>query len=171
MCCRCIFLLPLHGVCVVLICLDSVPSVPSGHPEDVRGQPIDSRTIKITWSPPHPSQQNGDLLGYKVLYVREDSPLGPGGAPEINVLPSEHSATISNLDKWTEYKVWVKAYTRVGDGPLSPVIIVLTDEDGMSAPHEAVTTYIVRSTDPLLMLSARHSLLSALYFALSLRFV
>ena len=79
-----------------------------------------------------------------MLYVPADSAAGPSGAQEINVLPNEHTATINNLAKWTKYKVWVKAYTRVGDGPLSPAIIVLTDEDGMSATILHVPQHILQ---------------------------
>jgi hypothetical protein len=98
----------------------------------VAGVALDSRTLRVTWSPPPTSQQNGEILGYKVLVVPADAAHGPADAQEINVTPSEHSATVNNLAKWTKYKVWVKAYTRVGDGPLSPTILVTTDEDGMS---------------------------------------
>lgn len=41
---------------------------------------------------------------------------------------------ISNLEKWTEYKVWVRAHTDVGPGPESNPVLVRTDEDGRLNP-------------------------------------
>ena len=134
---------------LVLLCpLSSL--VPSAAPEDVEGTAIDSQTLRITWSPPPLEQQNGDILGYRLLYTPADSGYGPNRAVEIEKRADERSATLASLQKWTSYKVWVKAYTSIGDGPLSSVIVVQTDEDGMwnsrctgiIAVKHSATTYI-----------------------------
>jgi len=44
---------------------------------------------------------------------------------------SEQSHVLAGLDSWTQYKIWVAAATNAGEGPLSDVIVVQTDEDGM----------------------------------------
>ena len=114
----------------------------------MRGQALGSRTVKITWKPPPEEQQNGEVLGYRVLYAQADTGYGPNEAQEINVLADDRSSTISDLDKWTQYKVWVSAYTSVGDGPRSAVIYVETDEDGMCDTRCSLwpgTTYIMGS--------------------------
>uniref|UniRef100_A0ACB8F5Q3 Uncharacterized protein n=1 Tax=Sphaerodactylus townsendi TaxID=933632 RepID=A0ACB8F5Q3_9SAUR len=53
---------------------------------------------------------------------------------------------ISNLEKWTEYKVWVRAHTDVGPGPDSTPVLVRTDEDVPSAPPRKVEVEPVNST-------------------------
>ncbi|ETE69572.1 Receptor-type tyrosine-protein phosphatase F, partial [Ophiophagus hannah] len=53
---------------------------------------------------------------------------------------------ISNLEKWTEYKVWVRAHTDVGPGPESIPVSVRTDEDVPSAPPRKVEVESVNST-------------------------
>jgi protein sidekick len=41
-------------------------AVPTGEPQAVEGQPVSSTEVRLHWKPPQQSQQNGDLLGYKV---------------------------------------------------------------------------------------------------------
>jgi len=54
-------------------------------------------------------------------------------ASSVTVPGSERSHVLSGLDEWTQYKVWVAAATSAGEGPLSDVIVVQTDEDGTCA--------------------------------------
>ena len=37
---------------------------------------------------------------------------------------------VTGLQKYTEYEFQVLAFTSVGDGPISPVVVVRTMEDG-----------------------------------------
>lgn len=46
------------------------------------------------------------------------------------VAPHLQSYKLDGLATWKEYKIWVVAFTTVGDGPPSPHILVQTDEDG-----------------------------------------
>ena len=39
--------------------------------------------------------------------------------------------SVTGLDKFTEYEFQVLAYTSDGDGPMSPVEVKRTKEDGM----------------------------------------
>ena len=48
----------------------------------------------------------------------------------VLVSGSEQSHVLSGLDKWTKYKIWVAAASSAGEGPMSDVIVVQTDEDG-----------------------------------------
>lgn len=116
---------PLASVCAPLL------AVPTAPPQQVRGSALDSRSLRIHWEPPPLEQHNGAIVYYKVKYLRSDA--APGSAPyEALKSPSEHSHTVTGLDKWTEYRVWVLAGTAVGDGPPSPQVLVRTDEDGTS---------------------------------------
>jgi len=61
---------------------------------------------------------------------------GPGDPtnelPSVTVPGSQQSRVLAGLERWTQYKIWVAASTSAGEGPLSDVVVVQTDEDGMS---------------------------------------
>lgn len=71
-------------------------------------------------------------MGYRVRYAEADGGVEVQEAPMLVIEASRTSCEISDLLKYTQYKVWVAAYTQIGDGPYSDVIIVQTDEDGRS---------------------------------------
>lgn len=111
-------------------------AVPGAPPQQVRGVALDSRSLRISWEPPPRELHNGAITYYKVKYIRADA--APGAAPyEALKGPAELSHTITGLDKWTPYRVWVLAGTSVGDGPASPQVLVRTDEDGTSSDGDA----------------------------------
>ncbi|KAG0437323.1 hypothetical protein HPB47_017497 [Ixodes persulcatus] len=114
--------------------------VPGAPPQQVRAHALDSRSLRVSWDPPPREQHNGAITYYKVKYLRSDAP--PGGAPyEALKGPADLSHTITGLDKWTEYRVWVLAGTAVGDGPSSPQVLVRTDEDGTCAPPPSTSRH------------------------------
>lgn len=41
------------------------------------------------------------------------------------------SYMLEDLEKWTEYLVWMRAHTNVGPSPESPAAHIRTKEDGM----------------------------------------
>jgi hypothetical protein len=41
-------------------------AVPTGEPQAVEGEAVSATEVRLRWKPPQQSQQNGDLLGYKV---------------------------------------------------------------------------------------------------------
>ena len=50
--------------------------------------------------------------------------------PMVDGIGREHSSwDLVGLEKWTEYRVWVRAHTDVGPGPESSPVLVRTDED------------------------------------------
>ena len=63
-----------------------------------------------------------------MLYKKKDS----GGLPAIlNIRNGTiHSQVVTGLDKYSEYKFQVVAFTSVGDGPKSSVVVKRTKEDG-----------------------------------------
>jgi hypothetical protein len=68
---------------------------------------------------------NGPLLGYKVIYA----PI-PGSYTEKDVSGRQTNYTITNLGKWTLYRIIVKRYNYKGDGPASADVMERTLEDG-----------------------------------------
>jgi hypothetical protein len=68
---------------------------------------------------------NGPLLGYKVIYA----PI-TGSDTVITISGGQTSYTITNLGKWSSYRIKVKCYNDKGDGPASADVINRTLEDG-----------------------------------------
>jgi len=48
----------------------------------------------------------------------------------VEVPADKRELTVDELERWTEYRVWMLAGTSVGDGPVSYPVTVKTDEDG-----------------------------------------
>lgn len=103
-------------------------AAPGAAPLSVSGEPVDSRSIQVTWSAPPTDHWNGVLDGYRVLYAEADG--GSSDGSVASVPADEVSYTVRGLRAWTQYNVWVLAYTAAGDGPRSDVIVVQTAEDG-----------------------------------------
>jgi len=55
-------------------CLFALCPVPSQPPENVNAMAVTSQSILVLWNPPPSSDQNGVLIGYRILYrvVRDD---------------------------------------------------------------------------------------------------
>lgn len=104
------------------------PLVPEAPPADVTGRAVSSKEIRITWKPPDPKKQNGKLEGYKAFVLEKGKP--EKDAVTKTVGGDQLSVSVGGLKIWTDYNVWVLAFTRVGDGPRSAVITTRTDEDG-----------------------------------------
>jgi Fibronectin type III domain len=102
----------------------------------VEGSALNTTSIRIRWRSPPESHQNGQILGYRVIYAAEGSgsqrvgSSPPHDAPSSTVAAAEHSYTIRGLMAWTTYKIWTLAFTGAGDGPMSDVIVVQTEEGG-----------------------------------------
>lgn len=103
--------------------------VPSSPPESPKCDVLSSTSIYITWSPPPADSQNGKVRGYKVFYVATDDMYEKN--TEMHVVKSNNQyLTVENLKKYTNYSVWVLAYTKVGDGVKTKQLYCRTYEDG-----------------------------------------
>jgi netrin-G3 ligand len=51
-------------------------------------------------------------------------------ASVVKVGKDARKLMLGELSIWTDYKIWVLAFTSVGEGPSSSPIIVKTQEDG-----------------------------------------
>ncbi|XP_053100715.1 receptor-type tyrosine-protein phosphatase F isoform X5 [Hemicordylus capensis] len=120
-------------------------STPSAPPQEVVCVSTSSTTIRVSWVPPPAQSRNGVITQYSIAYQAvegEDST-----KHVIEGIGHERSRwEINNLEKWTEYKVWVRAHTDVGPGPESIPVWVRTDEDVPSAPPRKVEVEPVNST-------------------------
>ncbi|KTG46126.1 hypothetical protein cypCar_00015598 [Cyprinus carpio] len=103
-------------------------SVPSGAPENVTVEAMSSSRILVTWGPVPEHEQNGNILGYKVMYKEKDS----GSEAQVSVVKGNltQSVLLRNLRKYVQYEIQVLAFTRIGDGQLSrPPVLERTKDD------------------------------------------
>ncbi|KAK2721963.1 hypothetical protein QYM36_002505, partial [Artemia franciscana] len=101
--------------------------MPEAPPENVRAEAVDSQKIRVTWEAPPEDQQNGIISGYRLHYVENYK---SDNSASIVTLPGiSREFIIEDLRKYTEYRIWILAFTEVGDGPPSYVINVRTEED------------------------------------------
>ncbi|XP_053394772.1 tyrosine-protein phosphatase Lar-like isoform X3 [Mercenaria mercenaria] len=119
------------GVRTILVQAKTPEFTPAAPPQAVSGRPLDPQSILVEWRPPPAEQQNGIILGYRVYFLRTEDGLSDSEADSVEV--TGNRATLSKLDIWTEYKIWVLAFTAAGDSPQSPPIFVKTHE---SVPNE-----------------------------------
>ncbi|KAK3107290.1 hypothetical protein FSP39_011199 [Pinctada imbricata] len=118
---------------------------PSGPPLEVKVKAIGSESLKVTWMPPAPENQNGEIKGYYVGYKETKSPSRYIYLPrdvEGEFLPE---LVLHNLEKFTEYSVHVQAYNAMGRGPVSTDIKVFTLEDVPSQPPQGVQATSINS--------------------------
>ena len=95
------------------------PPAPSGPPQNLTGEFINSTSLRITWDPPLPNDQNGVIRGYNVSYnISADESIFVRGT----------TVELAGLQKFTFYNVSVQAFT-VGSGPIDSTV-VQTDSDG-----------------------------------------
>nr|XP_027812023.1 protein sidekick-1 isoform X1 [Marmota flaviventris] len=112
-------------------------SVPSAAPENVSAQAVSSTQILLTWASVPEQDQNGLILGYKILYRAKD--LDP--EPRSHTVRGNHtrSALLAGLRKFVLYELQVLAFTRIGNGvPSMPLILERTKDDAPGPPVRLV---------------------------------
>ncbi|KAI2658294.1 Protein sidekick-2 [Labeo rohita] len=108
----------------------TLQGVPTIAPGNVKAEPVNSTTIRFTWTAPNPQFINGINQGYKLLAWE------PGKEDEMTIVTvrpnfqdSVHVGHISGLKKFSEYFTSVLCFTTPGDGPRSPPRRLRTHED------------------------------------------
>ncbi|XP_026200610.1 receptor-type tyrosine-protein phosphatase S isoform X4 [Anabas testudineus] len=123
---------------------------PSAPPQDIKCSSTSSTTLLVSWRPPPLESQNGVLSGYRVRYqVAVPSEVGSDdGEPmeEPTVPATEEQVLLQRLEKWTQYRIIVTAFTAIGPGPESEPLICRTDEDVPGAPPRRVEVEVLNST-------------------------
>ncbi|XP_006889806.1 PREDICTED: protein sidekick-1-like [Elephantulus edwardii] len=112
-------------------------SVPSAAPGNVTAEAVSSTQILLTWASVPEPDQNGLILGYKVLFRAKD--LDP--EPQSHVVRGNHtqSALLGGLRKFVVYELQVLAFTRIGNGvPSSPLVLERTKDDAPGPPVRLV---------------------------------
>nr|XP_060642877.1 protein sidekick-1 isoform X2 [Anolis sagrei ordinatus] len=112
-------------------------SVPSAPPENVSAEAVSSTQILLTWAAVPEAEQNGLILGYKILFKTKDTE----SKLSHQVVRGNHtlSVLLGGLRKYVLYEIQVLAFTRIGDGvPSSPPIIERTKDDAPGPPVRLV---------------------------------
>lgn len=83
----------------------------------------------MSWVAPPVASRHGDIVHYTLAYQAlsgEDLE-----RHDVRDIPADATSyVLEELEKWTEYRVWVRAHTDVGAGPESSPTRVWTQEDG-----------------------------------------
>uniref|UniRef100_A0A8C9ZLL9 DCC netrin 1 receptor n=1 Tax=Sander lucioperca TaxID=283035 RepID=A0A8C9ZLL9_SANLU len=90
--------------------------------ESVQAEALSPTSVQVSWDPP--SQPNGPVLGYRLLWT--ESPSGKEQSVEVNGL----NYKMEGLNKFTEYTVRVLAINRYGPGAAVDSVSVTTQSDG-----------------------------------------
>ena len=89
-----------------------------------------STSITASWHQLPVNARHGIIAGFKLFYKKTGS---AGLAVMLTITNGTiHSKVVTGLDKYTEYEFQVLAYTSVGNGPNSSVVVERTKEDGKS---------------------------------------
>ncbi|KAM9849037.1 protein tyrosine phosphatase receptor type Fa [Aulostomus maculatus] len=123
----------------------TVQSTPSAPPQDIRLLSLSSTSIEVSWVAPPSDSQHGEIVHYTLAYqalTEENMEHHQVSGIGANVT----SYVLKDLEKWTEYLVWVKAHTEVGPGPESAAVSIRTQEDVPGAPPRKVEADAINST-------------------------
>lgn len=109
--------------------------VPEGPPLDVECEASSSRSLRLRWTPPIHSVQNGHIVGYKVHYHLISRSVYTAHWPMVLPPPefkrvSSSPTNINGLIVFGNYSVRVSAYTRKGNGVSSLPIFCNTAPEG-----------------------------------------
>ncbi|XP_005410727.1 PREDICTED: receptor-type tyrosine-protein phosphatase F isoform X5 [Chinchilla lanigera] len=133
------------GVFTPTIEARTAQSTPSAPPQKVTCVSTGSTTVRVSWVPPPADSRNGVITQYSVAYEAVDGE--DRRRHVVDGISREHSSwDLVGLEKWTEYRVWVRAHTDVGPGPESSPVLVRTDEDVPSGPPRKVEVEPLNST-------------------------
>ena len=101
-------------------------TVPSGAPQSFTAVSTGVTSISLSWQLPLLADRNGVIVGYRVSLSSVSS------AETRTISTMDTNITVSSLSPYTTYECIVAAYTVVGDGPPSSIIIVQTQETSKS---------------------------------------
>ncbi|XP_028935753.1 protein sidekick-2 isoform X1 [Ornithorhynchus anatinus] len=107
-------------------------AVPTAAPCNVAVQGTTASQLDVTWEPPPPEAQNGDIQGYKI-YFWEALRRNDTERVKTLFLP-ENGVKLKNLTGYTAYLVSVLAFNAAGDGPRSSPARGRTQQAAPSAP-------------------------------------
>ena len=107
-----------------------VSPVPEESPMFIRGYPLNSTAIHISWNGLPPSRHKEQLLGYRVRYTRIGSLLHE--FEEANTASNVTETVVHNLVAHTKYEIEINGFNEIGHGPASKMLVIKTLSYGES---------------------------------------
>ena len=98
--------------------------MPSGAPQNLTGEALNSRQILLAWDSPLSQDRNGIITGFVVSVTT----LSTG--EQLQFVTASNNIIVSSLSPYTVYDCIVAATTSVGTGPFSEAFTLLTMEEG-----------------------------------------
>ena len=102
--------------------------VPSGPPSNTIGTALNSTHVSLSWDPPSPDQINGVIIGYNINFTELETGV------VSHLILEQTEAVIGPLHPHYTYNFTIVAFTLVGSGPTT-YVIVQTNEDGNICPY------------------------------------
>lgn len=81
--------------------------------------------ISLAWQPPLQETRNGIITGYTVSLSSVSS------TETRRITTTNTNLTVTSLRPYTTYECIVAAFTSIGEGPPTNIILVQTEETGM----------------------------------------
>ncbi|XP_059854532.1 protein sidekick-2 [Delphinus delphis] len=107
-------------------------AVPTAVPRNVAVHGATATQLDVTWDPPPPESQNGDIQGYKIYFWEAQR---RNLTERVKTLfLAENGVKLKNLTGYTAYMVSVAAFNAAGDGPRSTPARGQTQQAAPSAP-------------------------------------
>uniref|UniRef100_A0A8C5R1R5 Receptor-type tyrosine-protein phosphatase F n=1 Tax=Leptobrachium leishanense TaxID=445787 RepID=A0A8C5R1R5_9ANUR len=119
---------------------------PSSPPLKVQARMLSASTMLVQWE--LPEEANGQIRGFRIYYTTD--PHLPFSMWQKYNVADGHLTTIGTLTTGTTYSIRVLAYTSVGDGPLSDIIQVKTQQ---GVPAQPVDFQAEAESDTRIMLT------------------
>ena len=101
-------------------------TVPASSPQNVTAVSLSSTAIMVTWEEVPPIDRNGMITTYEVLYEPLET-FGQLSSTDINA--TDLSVILEGLHPFVGYNISVRAYTSVGNGPYSDMVVEITQQD------------------------------------------
>ena len=99
-----------------------ISAVPSGAPQSFTAISTGITTISLAWQLPLPEERNGIITGYTVSLSSVSS------AETRRLTTTATNLTVTSLTPYTTYECIIAAFTSIGEGPPSSIILVQTAE-------------------------------------------
>lgn len=104
-----------------VVTIITAEEAPSGKPQNIKIEPINQTSLRVTWKPPPRGEWNGEIIGYYVGYKQTNTNVS-FVYETVNAMPEEgkeHSLDLNNLKTYTQYSVVIQIFNKVGAGPMS----------------------------------------------------
>ena len=123
---------------------------PTGPPRDVTPSTT-SRSVSVSWSTIECIEHNGEITNYTVVFQEQGGAVIPG---EVNV--TNRTFTASGLTPHSNYIFRVAGVNSNGTGPLSNIIVILTDEDCRSDVMDCINWQISTKSEAIVKAQQVH---------------